>query len=429
MTNLIFRQNLSIQETIAQMQESAAFDIGEGDRMANGDYAGVIPLISNIKAKAAAPTAPKVFVSNDCVFNCEYCNCRISQDKSRYTNSPKAVADISMKMAKEDNCGVFITSAIYRNADYTEELILETLKEIRYGHGYKGYVHAKIMPGVDPLLIRQVGFLADRVSVNIEFTHSDAYKILAKQKNKNNILSPMAYVRNLHKEINPKRGLKERSELGRTFAPAGQTTQMMVGAMNETDRTIAVLAESLYKKYEMKRVYYSPFGPPYESEKFSNKKTPQWRGRRLYQADRLMAIYGMTAEEILPESAPFLDFDVDPKASYALRNIGMFPVEVNTADYEMLIRVPGIGTTSAQKIVVARKHTKITHDLLKKMRVSLKKSIYFITCNGKYYGGGLLGKDHLRNRLWADEFVHMQGMEQMSMLNTHLLPIDYDVSV
>jgi len=202
-----------------------------------------------------------------------------------------------------------------------------------------------------------------------------------------------------------------------------------VGAMKETDRTIANLAQALYRKQNLKRVYYSPFGPPYQSDDFPDKKTPRWRGHRLYQADRLIALYGMTTDELLPESAPNLDFDIDPKASFALRNIAIFPVEVNTADYEILLRVPGIGITSAQKIVTARKHATITHDLLRKMGVPHKKSVYFITCNGKYYGGGWLERAELRNKLLADEFVHMQGMEQMSLFGTGGYAIDYDVSV
>jgi len=266
------------------------------------------------------------------------------------------------------------------------------------------------------------------VSVNIELPHSDGYKILAKQKTKKNILSPMAAVNDFYNELNPRRGIKARSDTGRSFAPAGQTTQMMVGAMGETDRTINILADSLYKKYDLRRVYYSPFSAPAKDEVFNGYKTPKWRGRRLYQADRLIKLYGMSPDEILPENSPNLDFDIDPKAGYALRNIEMFPVEINTADYEMLLRIPGIGITGAKKIIAARKVARLTYDKLKYMGVSLSKSKYFITCGGKYYGGGMLESPQLRMKLWADEFVFMQNMEQMTMFDTDMLPVDYDVS-
>ena len=395
--------------------------------------------ISNIKSKPSPPTVPKVFVSNDCTFNCAYCGCRCSKDKRRYTHNTEEIADMALAAADECGHGVFITSAICKNADYTEELIIDTLKVIRHKRGYNGYVHAKIMPGADPLLIRRLGFLADRVSVNIELPHSDGYKILAKQKNRNNILSPMSSVNDFINELNPRRGIKARSDTGRPFAPAGQTTQMMVGAMGETDRTITVLADSLYKKFDLRRVYYSPFSAPASScgqdknegesgEVFGGYKTPKWRGRRLYQADRLVKLYGMTPDEILPEHSPNLDFDIDPKAGYALRNIAMFPVEINTADYETLLRIPGIGITSAKKILAARKVAHLTYDKLKYMHVSLSKSKYFITCGGKYYGGNMLDSPQLRYQLWADEFVFMRNMEQISMFNYDSLPVDYDVS-
>jgi len=331
----------------------------------------------------------------------------------------KYLAYIALKAAKGNGHGVFITSAIRKNADYTEELILETLRIMRYEYGYKGYLHAKIMPGADPRLIKQAGFLADRISVNIELAHSDGYKTLAKQKNKNNILTPMTVIRDYIDDFNPESGRRAFSEAGRPFAPSGQTTQMMPGALSESDRTIALLAESLYRKFGMRRVYYSPFNTPDDNYSIPDLKTPRWRGRRLYQADRLMQLYGMKADEILPESAPNLDFDIDPKASYALRNINMFPVEVNTADYELLIRTPGIGVTSARKIIQARKKVTLTHDILKQMGVSLKKSVYFITCGGKYNGAGALGSPMLRQKLWADWFVFMQNMEQSSIFDVY----------
>ena len=397
MANIIFKENQSVQQKLFKMQESAAFDITDGDNFACGNYSRL--------ATDAPLKVPKLMISNDCVFDCAYCFCRASKDMPRYTNTPEEMADIAVKTAANDvSGGVFISSAVCKNADHTEELMLKTLSLIRKKHCFGGYVHAKIMPGTDRKLIREVGLLADRISVNIELPHSDGYKTIARQKNKTNILTPMTYVRDC---IN---------EFGRSFAPSGQSTQMIVGAMGESDRTLAVLAESLYKKYKLRRVYYSPFGPQVEtSDVLPNKKTPFWRGRRMYQADRLMELYGMKADEILPENAPDLDFDIDPKAAYALRNIAMFPIEVNTADYEMLLRVPGIGIVGAQRIVKARRTVALSHEALKKIGVSLKKSIWFITCGGKYHGGSMLDSPFLRKKLWADELVFMQGMEQISL--------------
>ena len=434
MPNIIIPEKPSFREKLSLMREDSSYDIADGDGAAQGDYSGwdspgndlaaIGKSISNIKSKPSPPTVPKVFVSNDCSFNCAYCGCRCSKDKRRYTHSAGEIADLALASAEECGHGVFITSAICKNADYTEELIIDTLRSIRHKRGYGGYVHAKIMPGADPLLIRQLGFLADRVSVNIELPHSEGYRILAKQKTRKNILSPMAAVSDLIDELSPRTGPRARSETGRPFAPAGQTTQMMVGAMGETDRTITVLADRLYKKFDLRRVYYSPF----DASEAGGYRTPKWRGRRLYQADRLVKLYGMDPDEILPENSPNLEFDIDPKSGYALRNIHMFPVEVNSADYETLLRIPGIGITSAKKMIAARKVARLTHDKLKYMRIPLSKSKYFITCGGQYCGGSMLGSPHLRAKLWADEFVFMQNMEQTSICGADALPIDYDVS-
>ena len=438
MTNIIIPKTISIQEKMKIMQENAAFDIADGDGFALGNFGFDMPTndltaigqsISNIKTKPLPPSAPKTFVSNDCSFNCKYCGCRHSVDKQRYVNNPDEIADMALLAQQQNNCGIFLTSAICKNADYTEELIIEAVKHLRVKRDYHGYIHAKIMPGADPLLIRELGFWADRVSVNIEVPHSDGYKLFAKQKNRSNILNPMKAVRDFQRELNPKYGTKARSDFGRTFAPAGQTTQVMAGSMGESDRTLAILAQALYKQMDLKRVYYSPFHSPPKDEIFHGGMTPRWRGRRLYQADRLIALYGMTPDELLPENEPFLEFDIDPKVQYALRNRHLYPVEVNTADYEMLLRVPGIGIYSAKKIIKARKIRSMTPEILRYVNVSLKKSKFFITCDGKYYGSGMLDSLHLRKMLWSEEFVFMQGAEQMSMFNTHLLPIDYDVSV
>ena len=430
MPNIILSKDLSVEDKLSLMREDSAHDIADGDNFAKGNYsahdvdlAAIGKSISNIKSKPSPPTVPKVFVSNDCSFNCAYCGCRVSKDKRRYTHNTEEIADMALATANQCGHGVFITSAICRNPDYTEELIIDTLKVLRKKRRYDGYIHAKIMPGTDPLLIRQLGFLADRVSINIEMPHSDGYKFLAKQKTRDNIISPMAAVTDFISELNPRRGIKARSDAGRSFAPAGQTTQMMIGSMGESDRTISVLANSLYKKFDLRRVYYSPF----DASHYGGYKTPKWRGRRLYQADRLVKLYGMTPDEILPESSPNLDFDIDPKAGYALRNIDMFPVEINTADYETLLRIPGIGILSAQKIIAARRIGGLTYDNLKYMGISLAKSKYFITCGDKYYGGRMLESTHLRTKLWADEFVFSNGGEQLALFSEDI-PVDYDVS-
>jgi predicted DNA-binding helix-hairpin-helix protein len=245
------------------------------------------------------------------------------------------------------------------------------------------------MPGVDERLIYEAGLYADRLSVNIELPHSSGYKTIAGQKTKENILRPMGVISNMIKQFGT----------GRLKFAKSQITQMMVGTMDEDDRTIMTLSEAMYKKYNLKRVYYSPFAPVQESPVLPDKRTPHWRKNRLYQADRLIALYGMTAEELTPDSAPFLEQDIDPKAAWALRNIEKFPIEVNRAGYEELLRVPGIGTTGAQRIVNARKHTKLRPEHLRKMRVSLKHGYYFLTFDGKYYGSVKPDSAVLRARL------------------------------
>lgn len=279
--------------------------------------------------------------------------------------------------------GVFITSAIYKNPDYTEELIIETLKIMRNDLGYTGYIHAKIMPGTDPLLIRQAGLYADRLSVNIEVARSEGYNLLAKQKNKVNILTPMQQISDLIKASKLEKGRHKNR-----FA-VSQTTQLMAGSTGEDDRVIMILSKALYNKYHLKRVYYTPFQyrHPARGYDIPFTSTPVWRVRRLYQADRLMQLYGFTTDEITPEHDPNLALDLDPKAAWALRNLHMFPVEVNKADYEMLLRIPGIGITYAQRIIKARSYCNITHDIMKKMGIPMRKCINFITCQGKYLGG------------------------------------------
>jgi putative DNA modification/repair radical SAM protein len=404
-----FTQPPDIDERMELMRREAAFDVSEED--------AACAAVSGIKAPKGPPKVPKMFLSNDCVFDCAYCGCRRSNERARrYTNSPPEMAAIAVREAKYNRHGVFISSAVHRNPDYTEELMLETLRLIRTEHRYPGYVHAKIMPGTDAALIRKIGLLADRISVNIELPHSEGYATIAKQKSKRTILTPMQTIKTLITEHSADKRVP--------FARAGQTTQLMVGTMRESDKTIIRLAEALYKKYDMRRVYYSPFSPMQLCDCLPDVKTPDWRSHRIYQADRLMQLYGMTADEILPEADQNLDYDIDPKAGWALRNLGRFPVEVNSADYETLIRVPGIGITSAKKILAARRVCRVSFDTLRAIGVSLKHSVYFITANGKYYGGGALDSPYLRRRLWADSIARTGGAQQLTLWDSELTKLN-----
>lgn len=381
MTNIIFEKTLSTPEKIALMQEDARFDVADNDT----DCVPDLSLIkTEIKSCGNPPTAPKVFLSNDCIFNCAYCGCRNGRDcEHRYANTPKEMADIAIRTANESGQKVFITSAIYNNPDYTEELIIETMKIMRLNMGYKGYIHAKIMPGTDPELIRKAGMYANRLSVNIEVAQSEGYAKIAKNKNRSNILTPMNQISSLIKAAK-----SDHSPYAPCFARS-QTTQLMAGSTDEDDFTVLNLSKALYQKYDLSRVYYTAFQYRHPAEGYDDLpliSTPKWRMKRLYQADRLMQLYGFTPEEITPKAEPNLSRDLDPKAAWAMRNLHLYPVEVNTADYELLLKIPGIGITYANRIIKARKYCRITHDVLRSLGVSLKRSRHFLLADGKFSG-------------------------------------------
>ena len=375
MSNIIIPKDLSFQEKLSLMREDAEYDICDNEPKTYG-LDGVTEAMK-IKSDKQPPKVPKIYMANRCIFDCKYCCHRCANEKKQgYVHEPSELARLAVEEAKNNTHGIFISSAIHKSPDYTGELILETLRKIRFEHEYKGYVHAKIMPGTDPLLVEQTGWLADRLSINIELPHSEGYKTIAKQKTRDNILKPMTNIaQNIlaHKD--------ERDRNNRRYAKSGQTTQMMVGIMGETDRIILNLAEALYKKYSLRRVYYSSFGVPVMlTDALPGMNTPAWRSRRMYQADRLVELYNYTSDELLPEDNPSLEYDIDPKSAWAIRHLELFPVEVNTAPYEMLIRVPGLGVTSTKRIIEARRHCVITHDIMRQMHISLKRSAFFITC-------------------------------------------------
>jgi len=390
-SNIIIPKQLNIKDKLALMNDDAKYEVG-----ADSDAESTALLCAgNIKGKASPPKVPKMFLASRCIFNCAYCGCRCSrEERDNYCNTPSELAKMAVDEAIRNGHGVFVTSAIYKNADYTQELLAETIRIMREEYRYSGFIHAKVMPGADPQLIERTGKYANRLSINIEVAQSSGYKRIAKQKNKTNILTPMS---SISEQI-----LSAKYEK-RSFATS-QTTQLMAGSTNEDDRTIMRLSQALYSKYRLKRVYYTAFqyrhmAKGYEDEDLQITKTPYWRMARLYQADRLMQLYGFTSDDVTPVSEPNLYEDIDPKAAWVLRHMDMYPVEVNKADFDTLIRVPGIGITYAKRIIEARRHCIITYDILKKMRVSLKRSIYFITCNGQYKGNNIIFSPDLRNVL------------------------------
>lgn len=392
MANVIFSKNLDVEEKLTLMKEDAQFEVGAD----NDAERTALLCAGKIKGRAAPPKIPKLYLASHCIFNCAYCGCRCSrEERSNYCNTPAELAQMAVSEAERNGHGVFITSSIYKSADYTQELLAETARIIREELNYGGFLHAKVMPGADPLLIARTGSYANRLSVNIEVAQSSGYERIAKQKNKTNILTPM---RDISRQIMDARDIR------RPFATS-QTTQLMAGSTQETDRTILTLSKALYRNFHLKRVYYTAFcyrnkAKGYEELPITH--TPYWRMARLYQADRLMQLYGFTPEDITPEGDPNLQEKIDPKAAWALRHLDLYPVEVNTADYETLIRVPGIGLTYAKRIIEARRHCTLTHDILRKMRIALKRCAIFITCDGKYIAGHALESLRLPNLLQDD---------------------------
>ena len=322
----------------------------------------------------------KILMSNDCVFDCAYCQNRRSNDVPRATASPEEICELVMEFYKRNYIeGLFLSSAIIKNPNNTMELLYETVKKLRKEYKFNGYIHVKGIPSADKLLIEKTGFLADRMSFNIELPTEKSLKLLAPQKNKNAIITPM-------KMLATERYFDSPFKRRKDFLPAGQTTQMIVGASPEPDSHILKLTEYMYKNYRLKRVYYSSYQPTnFNTSLLPVLPVPKIREHRLYQADWLLRFYGFNADEITDDGGN-LPENYDPKCAWALRNLDRFPIEINRADMADLLRVPGIGVRSALRIRSARRYAKLTFEDLVKMRVVMKRAVHFITCNGKFFG-------------------------------------------
>lgn len=323
----------------------------------------------------------KILMTNSCIYDCAYCVNRRSNDRPRATFTPQEIVDLMIGFYRRNYVeGLFLSSGVIKNPDYTMERMILVAKKLRKEENYNGYIHLKAIPGASPFLIEEAGIWADRLSVNMEIPTELNLKKLAPEKNYPDIVNPMTQIRN---SILVSREERKKFRKAPRFAPAGQSTQLIVGASPETDRDIILLSSGLYKNQNLKRVYFSGYLPVNEYDKRlpAITKPPLVRENRLYQSDWLMRFYRFKAEEILSDDQPFLDLDIDPKLGYALRNMHLFPVDINRADYEMILRIPGVGVQSAQKIIMARRHRHLTLLHLKKLGVVMKRAKYFITTN------------------------------------------------
>lgn len=329
----------------------------------------------------------KILLTNYCIYNCTYCVNRNQNDIPRASLTPREVADLTIQFYRRNYIeGLFLSSAVERNPDHTMENIYQTLDILRNEYHFFGYIHVKVIPGADPAVIHKTGMLADRMSVNIEQPTEQSLKLLAPQKTLQSLFSPMNQISS---QIAVNSQEQKRSRHIRRFVPAGQSTQMIVGATNDSDLTILKSTETLYNRFQLKRVYYSAYVPVNDGPNLPALFTapPLLREHRLYQADWLLRFYHFTADEILNMEFPRLDTEFDPKIAWALRNLQLFPKEINKASYEELLRIPGIGVTSALRILRQRRLAPVSYDHLGKMGVALKRAKYFLTCQGRYYGG------------------------------------------
>lgn len=402
--------------------------------LGNATAAGICHSFS---ADGRCITLLKVLFTNVCVFDCAYCASRCSNDVPRASFRPRELADLTMEFYRRNYIeGLFLSSGVLKSPDYTTERIIECLRILREEYGFRGYIHAKAVPGTSSDLLAALGLLADRISVNMELPSSESLALLCPNKTRDSIVAPMCQIREGIAEDRDTRALMRRdacymaqrrpARKTRAFAPAGQSTQMIIGATPETDFQILNLSSSLYKTMHMKRVFFSAYLSVNEDGRLPQGNAVQLdREHRLYQADWLMRFYKFDAAELIDEGQPFLATDIDPKANWAINHLDRFPIEVNTAPYEELLRVPGIGVRGAKAIVGARRAMALGEAELRKLGVAYKRARFFITCRGRYQGHGTrFDKESLHAQLAAPIQAGSHGRRsgkvlagQMSLFN------------
>lgn len=421
---MVIQEAMSIQKKLEILSDAAKYDVactssgvdrkGNGTGMGNSIAAGICHSFS---ADGRCISLLKILFTNECIFDCKYCINRSSNDVVRASFTPEEVCELTMEFYRRNYIeGLFLSSGILISPNHTMELILHALRLLREVYHFNGYIHCKAIPGADPVLIELLGWYADRMSINLELPTTESLKALAPHKNRKNILKPIRQIQlrrenninylGLSKELLPAKKIiknqddseiseivtsstglthyKKPASLMRGYVPAGQSTQMIIGATQESDFQIMSVSEALYHNFDLKRVFYSAFMNVNQDSRLpaTIEGPPLLREHRLYQADWLLRFYGFQTKELLDEAHPNFNILLDPKCDWALRHLELFPIEVNKADYYTLLRVPGIGINSAKRIVAARKSAVLNFNDLKRMGIVLKRAVYFITCNG-----------------------------------------------
>lgn len=385
---------MELRDRLALLADAAKYDVScssSGSRrgrqaggIGNAHYAGIC---HSWAADGRCISLLKILMTNSCIYDCEYCVNRRSHDTPRATLSVEEIVHVTMAFYRRNYIeGLFLSSGIICSPDYTSELLLRTARLLREREKFGGYIHMKAIPGTDPKILEELGRYVDRMSVNMELPSESSLKLLAPQKSRGAILSPMKFIRD---RLQENREERRRFRKVPAFVPAGQTTQLIVGASGESDRQILHLTEALYQRASLKRVYYSAYVPVMQGKHLPViARPPLLRENRLYQADWLLRFYQFTADELLPPSSPDFDPELDPKACWAMRHRELFPVEVNRAPYEMLLRIPGIGRRSAWRILNFRRYGDLSVDSLRRTGLVWKRARHFLTVRGRYYGSG-----------------------------------------
>ena len=412
----------SIEEKLRILSDAAKYDVScssSGSSRKNNNNglgnAAINGICHSWSADGRCISLLKILMTNYCIYDCKYCINRKDNDIERAILSPDEIVKLTINFYRRNYIeGLFLSSGIIKSADYTMELMLVVAKKLRLEEKFNGYIHMKVIPGASRQLINEIGLYVDRVSVNIEFAENSALKLLAPDKKPTDISTSMGIIRkNMLENAEDKKLFKSTP----SFIPAGQTTQMIIGASGESDYSILTRSENLYRNFELKRVYYSGYVPVNKSGILvsTDQAVPMIREHRLYQADWLLRFYDFRADEILNEKDPFVDPLLDPKTNWAIKNSHFFPIEINKASYKELLRVPGIGVTSAKRIVMTRKYSTIRYEHLKKLGIVIKRAKYFITVNGEFLGFKKENPELIRNALMEKEKMLA---EQLKLFNS-----------